>query len=375
MKIAGIICEYNPFHNGHKYQIEMIKKEYDAVVCIMSGSFVQRGDVSIYDKWTRTKAALSGGCDLVIELPIAYSLSSAQGFAKGAVDILTKSGVIDVLSFGSECGDIDKLKKAADILLNENDDVSQKIKEFLKEGVSYPEARELAFDGMIDKELLSSPNNILALEYIMEIKKQNSHIIPITHQRCDSGYHSKDTNGKYASATKIREMLKLGEDITDFVPYDYSGCETYNIDKLSNIFKYILIRDGKDAFSDIPDMEPGLDNRFLKNIHLDTISKIIDKVKTKRYTKTRLNRIVCSVLLGIKKDAAPQYIRILGMNDTGKAILSMMKNVAKYPIVNKVADFDEELLKTDILATNIQALSSSSKISQGRDYITSPIII
>lgn len=376
MKIAGIICEYNPFHNGHKYQIELLKKEYDAIVCIMSGSFVQRGDVAIYDKWTRTKAALSSGCDLVIELAQMYALSSAQGFAKGAVDILSKTGVIDALSFGSECGDIDVLTKAADILLTETEEVSLKIKENLKDGMSYPSARQNAYKDIIDAELLSSPNNILALEYIMEIKKQKSKIIPITHTRSDSGYHSMDTDSGFASATKIREMIKKGENIADFVPYDYTGCETYDLDRLSDIFKYILIRDGISAFSGIPDMEPGLDNRFIKSLHLNTISEIIDSVKTKRYTKTRLNRIVCRVLLGIKTDSKPaEYIRILGMSEVGKSVLSDMKKKSEYPIINKVADFDENLIKTDILATDISAMCSSKKIPQGRDFTTSPVII
>ena len=376
MKVVGIICEYNPFHNGHKYQIDLLKKEYDAVVCIMSGSFVQRGDVSIFDKWTRTKAALSSGCDLVIELPQAYTLSSAQGFAKGSVDILTKSGVIDALSFGSECGDIDVLTKAADILLNETENISQKIKENLKNGMSYPSARQNAYKGIIDSVLLSSPNNILALEYIMEIKKQNSPIIPITHTRSDSGYHSMDTASGFASATKLREMIKSGEDIADFVPYDYTGCDTYDLDKLSDIFKYILIRDGVGVFSGISDIETGLDNRFIKSLHLNTISEIIDNVKTKRYTKTRLNRIVCRVLLGIKNDIKPaEYIRILGMSEIGKVILSDMKKKSEYPIINKVADFDENLIKTDILATDISAMCSSKNTPKGRDFTTSPIII
>ncbi|MBE7015824.1 MAG: nucleotidyltransferase family protein, partial [Ruminococcaceae bacterium] len=145
MNIAGIICEYNPFHNGHKYQIEMLKKSYDAVVCIMSGSFVQRGDVAIFNKWTRAKACLMSGCDLVIELPVIYSLSSAQGFSRGAVSILDKTNVIDVLSFGSESGNMGGLREAALILKNEPECVSTKIKDLLKQGLSYPAAREMAY--------------------------------------------------------------------------------------------------------------------------------------------------------------------------------------------------------------------------------------
>ena len=375
MKIAGIICEYNPFHNGHKYQIEMLKKEFDGIVCIMSGSFVQRGDVAIFDKWTRARAALSSGCDLVIELPVQYALSSAQGFARGAIDILSASGVIDSLSIGSECGNIDSLLSAAEILQNETPEISEKIKSYLNDGFSYPSAREKAYSGLIVPELLSEPNNILALEYIMELKRIDSSISPITHKRCDNGYHSLKTDSAYASATQIRNMIKNSEDFSSFVPYNYNGIDSHCLDNLSDIFRYLLISRGTDIFCSIPDMEPGLDNRFLQNVNKPTISEIIDSVKTKRYTRTRLQRIVCSVILGLyENEKKPEYIRILGMTKTGMDILSHMKKTARYPIVNKVADFKDDSIKKDILATDLSELYKSSKATFGRDYTTSPII-
>ena len=376
VKIAGIICEYNPFHNGHKYQIEMLKKEYDAVVCLMSGSFVQRGDVAIFDKWTRAKAALLSGCDLVIELPAVYALSSAQGFAKGGVDILSATGVIDALSFGSECGDIDALINASDILSNETPDISEKIKNYLKNGISFPSAREKAYNGIISSELLSNPNNILALEYITELKKLNSKIIPITHKRSDNGYHSTDTKDHFASATKIRSMISNNEDFSEYVPYNYSKCSTYNLDKLTDLFRYLLLTNGRSAFDGICDIEDGLDNRFLQNINKNSISEIINCVKTKRYPRTRLQRIVCRMLLGIKSDfIKPEYIRILGMTHKGMEILSEMRKKSAYPLVNKVADFKEKSISYDILATDLSSMCTESNTIYGKDYLTSPVII
>ena len=261
-------------------------------------------------------------------------------------------------------------------MLCETPEVSDKIKKNLKDGYSFPMAREMSYKGIIDEEILNQPNNILALEYIMELKRGNSSIIPITHKRTDNGYHSEAVTGNFASATKIRDMIEKNQDYTEFVPFDYKACEIYNIDKLSDVFKYILISKGKDAFSDIPDMEEGLDNRFLQNMDKGSITEIIDSVKTKRYTRTRLQRIVSCVLAGIREDCKkPEYIRILGMSKKGMEILSQMKKTASYPIVNKVADFKDDSIKPDILATDIASMCASGKTEYDRDYLTSPVII
>lgn len=376
MKISGIICEYNPFHYGHKYQLDEVKKESDAVVCIMSGSFVQRGDVAVFDKWTRARAALKNGADLVIELPAAYSLSSAPGFAQGAVLLLDSMGIIDDINFGSECGDTATLEKAAEILLNEPRRISVKIKENTALGMSYPKARQKAYSGIIDDNILAQPNNILALEYILALKKLNSKIVPTTLKRSFVGFHSMTTNGKYASATLLRDKLKNSADISDYSPFDYSGCITYDIDRLSDIFRYKLLSCGKSAFSGIADIEKGLDDRFLKAIDRRTISEINASVKTKRYTMTRIRRITASVLLSLGQcTERPDYIRVLGMNENGKKILAEMKKKASFPIINKVADYRGSNIKTDILATDLAALCADSPVPFGRDFTTSPVII
>ncbi len=376
MKIAGIICEYNPFHTGHKYQIDALKRDFDAVVCVMSGSFVQRGEVAIFDKWTRAKAALTGGADLVLELPVKSVLSSAEGFAMGGVSLLNSLGIVDAISFGSECGDIDMLKKYAGIIINEPPEVSEKIKQLNKEGISFAKARADAYKGILDEEILSSPNNILAIEYIKALMQIKSSIDPITHKREGAGYNDKASKDGFASATMLRERIKANDDVAEFLPFDFSSCVRYDTDKLTDIFKYKLITEGTDAFSGISDIEPGLDNRFLKALDKNSLTDIIDSVKTKRYARTRISRIAMRVLLGLcDSHYSPEYVRILGFNDIGKRMLSEMKESCALPIVNKVADFDNDAILPDILATDIAALCAHAPIPKGRDYTTSPIII
>lgn len=375
MKVAGIICEYNPFHNGHKYQIDTLKKEYDAIVCVMSGSFVQRGEVAIFDKWTRTKAALSSGVDLVIELPIKNVLSSAEGFATGGVEILESLGIIDAISFGSECGNIDILEKFAKALLFETPEISAKIKDYMELGMSYAKSLSCAYNGVLDEEILSSPNNILAIEYIKALQRINSKIKPVTIMRKGAGYHDTNTVGCFASATGLREKINTGEDISSFSPFDFSSCTKYDTNKLTDIFKYKLITRGSDAFSGISDVEAGLDKRFLKFVDRASLSDIIGHVKTKRYTLTRLSRIAMRVVLGLcDMEYSPEYVRILGFNDTGRGLLSTMKDTCRLPVVNKVADFDSDAILPDILATDITALCANTPVPKGRDFTTSPII-
>lgn len=376
MKTAGIICEYNPFHTGHKYHIEYIKKDFDAVVCIMSGSFVQRGGVAIYDKWSRARSALENGADLVIELPVKYALSSAEGFAEGGIRILDATGVIDALCFGSESGDITELTSCAKSLLTESPQVSQKIKALMNEGLPYAKARALAYEGVLDTELLSQPNNILAIEYIKALLKSNSSIVPITLKRKGAGYHDEEVIDGFASATLLREKIRGGEDVSTFTPYDLLASVTYDVNRLTSAFKYKLRTEGEDAFRGIPDMEPGLANRFLNEIDRDSIAEIVDAVKTKRYAHTRLRRIVAKVLLGLTEDTKnPDYVRVLGMNNKGKELLSKMRETSTFPIVNKVADFKDESILPEILATDLAALCADSPVPMGRDFTTSPIIM
>ena len=375
MKTAAVICEYNPFHNGHKLQLELIKRDFDAVLCVMSGSFTQRGELSIFDKWQRARAAVLNGADLVLELGARYSLSSAEGFSEGAVETVIASGVCDALVFGSEKNDIKKLSEAAEILLSENEEISERIKVNLAGGMSFPSAKYAAFDGLIDADILTQPNNILALEYLMSLMRRKSGIIPVTHGRTVS-HRSDSEAGGFASASHIREKIRKGEDFSALTPYDFSGSATYDINRITKIFKFLLLTRGEALFYGIPDSEPGLYNRFCKSAEKDSFDEMIDSAVTKRYTRARLKRTALRAVLGITGGyRPPRYLRVLAANESGRALLANMKKKATLPIVTKTADFDKSIMAEDILATDIAALCADSPQKKGRDFLTPPVML
>ena len=260
MKITGIIAEYNPFHNGHAYQLEFAKTFSDAVIVVMSGSFVQRGDVAIFDKYSRTKAALNHGADIVFELPVVFSMSVAERFAFGGVSILDSLNVVDFLLFGSECGDIDALKAGAKLLEYEPVEVSERIKNLMDEGFNFPKAREIAFSGLIPPALLSSPNNILGLEYIRKLYSLNSSITPVTQKRVGEGYHSKNLNSEFISATAIRNAI-LNENYS-YEPFLKSP--VHRLEMLSSAVIYNIRKNKEAAFFNIADVSEGLQNRIIQ---------------------------------------------------------------------------------------------------------------
>lgn len=382
MKITGIIAEYNPFHNGHKYQIAEAKRTCDAVVCVMSGSFVQRGDIAVFDKWTRAEIAVRNGADLILELPVCYTLASAESFAYGSIATLDALGVADTLCFGSECGDIEKLASAAQLILNEPQEVSEKIKSLMNSGLSYPSAREKAYSSYICSDILKEPNNILALEYIKALKNIKSSIKPMTIKRHMAGHHEKTVVEGFASASEIRRRIAENEPISDLVPFS-KNYPTYDISRLDTALTAILRRMTAEEIQKLPDVREGLENRIkYASDKFSTIAEIAENVKTKRYTMTRINRILMSALLGLDANTAntaPQYLRILAMSAKGREILALAKKTATLPIITKTANFDKnnELLKKDILATDISALCCNDKSQRisGRDFLKSPIIL
>ena len=398
--VLGIICEYNPFHNGHLYQLEEAKKACNAdfTIAVMSGNFTQRGDVALFDKWTRTEMALKNGIDLVIELPTVYATSSAENFADGAIKILNSLGIVDYLAFGSESGDITLLDKIATILYNEPKEFSQLINMQLRSGLSYPKARELAiatyFRGSKQyTEALESPNNILGIEYLKALKRQKSHIIPITIKRINSDYNSTSTKNNFASATAIRERLQNNKNIHRLVPY-----ETYELieeklkkkDFLTNlsIFEkeiiYSLRKMTLEEIANLPDVTEGLENKIKFAVsNFTTLDKVIENIKSKRFTQTRIQRILVYALLEItKKDMniarkAIPYIRVLGFNKHGKKIISAIaSNNPKLKIIISLKRFldsnpdnsTKQLLSKDILATNIYTLGLKENPVANLDY-------
>ncbi|MDY3971148.1 MAG: nucleotidyltransferase, partial [Clostridia bacterium] len=294
--ITGIIAEYNIFHNGHKYQIDEVKKQSDAVVAVMSGSFVQRGDVAIADKWSRAKAAIIGGADLVLELPVCYAHNAAPNFAVGGINILNSLGVIDAVAFGSESGSIDTLMRAAQLMENESNDVSDKVKAYMTDGMSYPSALSKAYNGLISSELLSEPNNILAIEYIRAIIRSDSSIRPITIQRNSAGHHDTDISGNIASASKIREMIFDGEDVSQLIPYnlsDISGSIPYSLSNIDSAIITKLRMASTESLKNISLMTEGLENIIIQAaMETDNFDALTENVKSKSYTMSKIRRII-----------------------------------------------------------------------------------
>jgi len=379
MKITAIISEYNPFHNGHKYQIEVLKKEYDAVVSVMSGNFVQRGGIAVCDKWTRARTALLNGVDLVIELPVVYALNTAEKFAEGGVRLIDKMGVIDTLCFGSESGKTDEFYSVAELLNNEPEEASEKISMFLEKGMSFPAAREKAYEGIINTELLKGPNNILGLEYVKALKKINSGVTTKTIKRIGAGYNDIDYSSEFSSATAIRELIKKDGDYKKFVPENtveiLKNAEQFSEEKLLNILKYAVLTKGTEYIKNINDVNEGLENRVFEAVRKEnSFDEIANRIKSKRYTMSKIRRILYSVILDVGKEfKEPEYIRVLGMSETGKNILKEMKKKAELPIVTKTADFSLEMLDKDIFATDISYMTINGKV--GMDYLTSPVMV
>lgn len=384
MKIVGIITEYNPFHKGHQYQIMRAKEicGADYVVAVMSGSFVQRGEPAICDKWARAKMALSCGVDLVIELPVVYSVQSAEHFAMGAVKILNAIGV-DYISFGTEDDDINKLTKAARILCDEPDDFKKILSHALRSGISFPSAMEKAAKTLGIEGVISSPNNTLAVEYIKAMYKTSSKMIPIPIKRRGS-QHDGIGSASYIRGMEFKHAGKFMPEMSYKImkeeiekgkaPVKIKTIESAVISKLRLI--------SAEELACVSGVSEGLENRIKQAAAVCvSLEDIVDYVKTKRYIRSRIRRILVNALIGITDDdiqKEPQYIRVLGMNGGGKAVLKFIKESAKLPIIVKTSDAElSDMLKLDFMATDIYSLMypDVEKRAGGLDLVTSPVVI
>ena len=375
-KIAGIICEYNPFHNGHKYQIEKTKSECDCeyVICAMSGSMVQRGDVAIYDKWVRARAAVQNGADLVVELPCYYVLQSAKNFALGGVELLSRLGVVDVLSFGSETGDTSHLMQTAKILSDEPEEFKSVLEKHLDEGLGYPSAFQKALSTIGIAEL--GPNDILGANYIAALKTLGSSIEPFVIKR-NVPYHSEEAiKNDFASATAIRAMIETGKDISEYVPdkTEYATYDLHNIESM--ILGFFRLCDPK-QIKNIIGMEEGLENRLISAARKATsLDEFVELVVSKRYTTHRVRRVMLACIMGMSGARQMDYVRILAFNQKGRELLGEIKKKTDLKIITKTADSKQRadsMFEFDILATDIAALccaDSTLKIS-GRDFLKS----
>lgn len=389
--ILGIIAEYNPFHNGHLYHLLKSKEETkaDGVIAVIGGNFTQRGEVSIVDKWTKSEMALANGADLVIELPTLYAISSAENFADGAIKILNSLKIVDYISFGTETEDMNKLNIIANALYNEPKEYKELLDKSLKMGKSFPKAREEAIVGYLNDKsyssILSSPNNILGIEYLKSIKKHKSKIKPICIKRKDAGHLNLEYNGEIANATYIRELVKRNrmKDVKKFMtPSSYTifvdelkkGHFVADISQFENIMIYNLRNMTTDQIANLPDVSEGLENLIKKAANsCNTIDEFINIVSTKRYTQTRIMRILLYSLLNItKKDMAISkkynpYIRVLGCNEKGKEMISQISKAnQRAKIVTSVKKFADDnninknlklMMSKDIEATNVYTLA------------------
>ena len=406
-KVLGIIAEYNPFHNGHLYHIrESVEQtEADYVVCVISGNFVQRGNTSIIDKWTKAKMAIAQGADLVIELPTIYATSSAENFAEGAIKILDSLGIVDTLSFGIEAKDLATLNNIANVLYQEPKEYVTMLSHELSKGVSFPRARENALMMYLNDikryaNVLSGSINILGIEYLKALKKLKSPLKPIGIKREKVLYHDEIIVDDFASATSIRKMIatRQFDDIIKVIPRSSyillaqelrKGHYVLDLSKFQKEIIYILRKMSIKEIEQLPDVSEGLENA-IKNAanSCNNIIDLVNMVKSKRYTQTRIQRVLIYALLGIDKKMMETarrtvpYTRILGYSEKGKKLISAIK--AKNPKINLVTSVKEfmdnsknkvlkEMLAIDIYATNVYTLGYEKDSWSNLDY-TSKIV-
>lgn len=374
----GIICEYNPFHNGHLYHLNKIKEMYpnSTIILVTPGYYTQRGDFSILTKYDKVKLSLEMGIDLVIELPFVFAVQSADIFAKGAIEILDKLNV-QKLIFGSECNDINLLKKLVNY--QTTNEYNQKVKEYLEEGINYPTALSKALKDYSSIEI-NTPNDLLAISYIKAIKELNSNIEPISIKRT-SDYHSLNIDDSIVSATAIRNLIQNKEDISKYVPKELLNYSFANIneEKFFELLKYKIITDNHNL-KNIQTVDEGIENRIIKYINeCNSLEELILKVKTKRYTYNKLKRMFIHILCNFTKKEANnfkhiEYIRILGLNNNGKNYLNKIKKDINIPIISKLSSSKNEMLLLEQRVTNIYSIITNNQELNKKEYQNFPII-
>lgn len=384
MKTVGVICEFNPFHNGHKYLADKIKEAYPdcTLTAIMSGNFVQRGDVAVIDKFIRAKQALFNGFDLVIELPTVFAVSSAEIFAKSGVRI-ADALCCDILAFGTE-NNIEDLKKIAECV--QGDDFKNLVKNELLSGKSYPQALNdtvlmLTNNSSKTEEILKGSNNILAIEYLKAIR--NTSILPHAVKRKAVEHDSEITKDIFASASAIRELiLNNNESWYKFIPENIDKKDFNNTAFIKNLelpLLYKLRTMTKEDFINLPDVSEGLENRIIEAVrNYNSISEITKHIKTKRYTEARIRRILVYALLSIDKDMQKTdvpYIRVLAFNKKGETVLSNARKKNLLPIISKVSQYknilnfkEQKIFEKDLLASDIFALAQTNISICNKDF-------
>ena len=379
MHKIGIICEYNPFHNGHLYQIKKIKETYkdSLIIVCLSSCFMQRGEASILNKWDKTRLAIESGVDLVLELPFAFATQYQDIFAKGALTILNHLK-IDTLVFGSECNDIELLKNLASIQLKD-ESYNYLVKRYLDLGLNYPTSLSKAlFD--ITGVKLDKPNDLLALAYVKEIIKNNYDIEPFSIRRT-SDYHNSNLDSDIVSASTIRKLLKDGVNVNNYLPYNiYDYLSEIDEDKYFALLKYQIINN-IDCLDKFQTVDEGIENRIIKYINMvNSKEELILKVKSKRYTYNKINRMFTHILTNFTKEDAKnleiEYLRVLGFNTRGKNYLNKIKKDIDIPIINKYIPNMYKCLDIEFRVSLIYSLILKDKGDDflKREYRNKPVI-
>lgn len=413
MAVLGIVAEFNPFHNGHLHLLQQTQQngDFSGTVCVMSGNFMQRGEPALCNKWARAKMALNSGVDLVIELPFCFAVRSAYYFARGAIQLLARTGVVTHVAFGSETGDLDTLIPLSGIIRTEPIDFQQHLKHYLGQGLSYPVARACAleqyFHGQINnlKDILASPNNILALEYLRVIREESLSIVPLTVTRGDSGYHSTLLN-PMASASAIRSALESKQELEHIqtsLPASSlhilkdemtRGRAPVSYDALSPLILANLRTSTPEKLRNIYEVIEGLEYRIIQSaLSSGSIKELTQSIKSKRYSLTRINRILLYSLCDLAKDQieefdkyGPLYLHILGFSSKGRKILQMIQNKSDITVFNRGKDVKavmageksmmQQMLSLDIKSTDLYTLlyPNPDQRKGCQDFTTSPMM-
>lgn len=389
MKVAGIIAEYNPFHNGHAMLIEKARAcGATHIVAVMSGNFVQRGEPALFHHSARTKAALCNGVDLVLQLPSVYAVSSAQNFARAGVEILSSFGC-DQLVFGSECGNADKIAAVADAVYGE--EIKALIAEELKKGISFAAARENALRKMNAEyaDIIKSPNNILGVEYVAAIKKLKSKMIPVTFERIGAEHDSCDASGSIASASLIRNRILNAGEWEKFVPESaveiYRNSPVADIKKIENAILYKMRTATREELANAPDVSEGIENRILSAaLQATGIEELYALAKTKRYSHARIRRIIFNHFLGVTAadlNTLVPYIKVMGFNSKGAELIRAKEKNAEKPVITKAADIislseqAQRIYAAECRAGDIYALCFKEVRACGEEKSGIPVIL
>lgn len=385
--ISAVIAEFNPFHNGHAYLLKQAAAKSDAVIAVMSGNFVQRGDIAIYPKHIRAEAALKNGADMVISLPAGWSMSGAENFAFGGISLIKSIKIADRIVFGCETDDKALLRKTADIVSSPVLDT--KIKEYLPNGITYAAARQKAVADICAEcaDILKTPNNILATEYICAMNKLgfNGEILPV--RRIGTQHDSTEICDSFSSASNLRKLIINGDNISEFVPKSalelFENNEYSDISLLDSALMFKLRSLKVDDIKQLPDISEGIENRIYEAIKTaSSINDLCEKIKTKRYTYSRIKRIILSAGFGMSASfikQEPPYIHVLGVTTKGKALLSEISKKSDLPVIASSKDisalsgFAKSVFENEAKADDLYGLAFKTYKTCGSAY-TLPLI-